>query len=158
MSETACFRRRSSLSSTNQSRETLQNGQRMGEEDTDASNGSLRLMENSQLPQNHSSVVIDSLSCQAVIGTEGVHTTKRDLHRPSRCRETTPWAQLRTTYDHFENNGLSGYVSAHDLNTQVRQRPHKLPIELTHLITAFVMLIPGFIIIARALTQEIWVG
>jgi|CZKD01.1.fsa_nt_gi hypothetical protein len=56
----------------------LQYGQRMREQDRDASENSLRLMENSQLPQNHRSVVIDLLSRQTVIGPN-VYTPQRKL-------------------------------------------------------------------------------
>src|ERR1039458_4412362 len=55
----------------------LQYGQRMREQDRDASENSLRLMENSQLPQNHRSVVIDLLSRQTVIGPSEEFTIHR---------------------------------------------------------------------------------
>jgi hypothetical protein len=64
----------------------------MREQGSDASESSLRLMENSQLPQHHRSVVIDLLSCQTVIGAEGVDAAKGNLYTPSRCRKTSPRA------------------------------------------------------------------
>ncbi len=149
----SCEKRQDALTLTKASRESLQNGPRMRKQNRDAPEGSLWLMENSQLPQNHSSVVVDSLSCQTVISTEGVHATKRNLYAPSRCGKTSPRPQLRAADDYLEYDCLGGDVPAHDLNVQVRQSGHKLRIELAHLFTAFVMLIPRFIIVACRVTE-----
>ena len=44
-------------------------------------------------------------------------------------------------------------MSAHNFNVEVGQSRHKLIVELAHLLTAFIMLIPRFIIVACRLAE-----
>src|SRR6516162_1466954 len=110
-------------------------------------------MEYSQLPQYRCSVVIDFLSRQAVVRTEGVQATQRELDVLARCWKAPPRPHVRPTNDDFEDDRLLGDVLPYYLNAQVGQCGHYLPIELAYLFTTFVMLIPRLIIVTRHLYE-----
>ena len=74
------------------------------------SQNTLRLVEDAELSQHGSPVVIDSFPCQTIIGIERVHTTERELDSSPRCRKTTPPSKVRTPNDDFDENGIIGDV------------------------------------------------
>jgi hypothetical protein len=110
-------------------------------------------MKDTDLPEDCCSIVVDSLSGEAIVGVKCVHPTKRELDPSARRWETTPIAEMGTADDDFKQNAVVGNVLALNFDFQVRQRLHQLLIEFTNPVAAPVVFPPGFIIVLRGIAE-----
>jgi hypothetical protein len=86
--------------------ECTRNRARMSRQNRDLSKHGLRLIENAQLSQNCSTVIIDFLPRQIVISVEGVYTAKRELDPSPRRLKATPRAEVCAANQDFNENGV----------------------------------------------------
>ena len=81
-------------------------------------------MENAELSQHRTSVVVDFFPGQTVIRVEGIHPAKWELDSAPRRRKATPTAEVRTANDHFNHDGVICDLSSLYLDLQVGKGLH----------------------------------
>src|SRR5262249_26229453 len=110
-------------------------------------------MEDSQLPENRSAIVVDLLSGQAIVSVEGVNTAERNLDSPSGCGQSSPVAEVRPANNYFDYDGIIADMRVFHLNNQIWQRRHQLRIETADAGNALVVLFPSFVYIASCMSE-----
>ena len=125
----------------------------MSSQNGDLSQNALRLVENAELSQHRSPVVIDLFSSQTVIRVEGVHAAERELDSSPRRRKTTPPAEMCTANHDFNQNRGVRDMSALYLDFQVRQRLHELLVKQADSIPPLIVFAPGLIIVPGSLAE-----
>src|SRR5206468_12672392 len=70
--------------------------QRMTQDGDDAPQSSPGLVEEAELAQHRSTVIVDALARQLVIGVERIYRAKRELQPPVRRRQAAPRTEMRT--------------------------------------------------------------
>src|SRR5438445_7629623 len=98
----------------------------MSREGADLSQHGLWLVENAELSQHRSPIVVDFFSGQAIIGVERVHAAKRDLDWPPGGRQTAPLSEVGAANHDFDEDRVIRDMTALYFNLQVRQRLHQL--------------------------------
>jgi hypothetical protein len=65
-----------------------------------------RVVEETELSQDRSAIIVNTLARQLAIGIKRVDPTKREFH-PSACRrQTPPCIEVRTADQHFDHHTL----------------------------------------------------
>ncbi len=78
----------------------------MSRRHADPAQNTSRFVEDAELPQDGSAVIVDSFTGQAVIGVEGVHAAERELDAPPGGRKATPGAEVCAANHDFHENGF----------------------------------------------------
>lgn len=112
-----------------------------------------RLVEDAELSQHRSPVVVDFFSGQTVIGVECVHTAERKLDSPPGRRKTTPPAEVRTANHDFNQDRVLCDVPALYIDFQVRQCLHQLLVKPADSVPALIVFAPRLIIVPRSVAK-----
>src|SRR5437762_6453854 len=103
--------------------------------------------------QNCAAVVIDFFCRESVLSVEGVNAAEGHFDSAPSSRQSSPAAQVSSTNDDFEQDGVIGNVPALNHDFQIRQRSHELLIERPDAIAAGVVVAPSFIVISSIFAE-----
>src|SRR5690348_15038744 len=92
----------------------------------DASPPSRGLVEEAELAQHRSAVIVDALARQPVIGIERVDPAERELDPPARRWQAAPRAKMGPPDDDLQYQALGCHVPVFHLNCQIRHRAQEL--------------------------------
>src|SRR5215475_2986709 len=82
----------------------------VGGQGRNAADQSLGFMKNAKLSQDGSAIIVDLLSCEAVVSIEGVNAAERDFDLPSRCWQSSPCPKMRAANHDLDHDGVIGHV------------------------------------------------
>jgi hypothetical protein len=99
------------------------------------------------LSQDGSAVVVDFFAGQAVVRVESVDAAQGELDAATGRRETAPSASMRAANHYFYQDGVVGDVTALDVDFEVWKGVHELLVELADSVAAFVVLVPGLVVV-----------
>jgi hypothetical protein len=81
-------------------------------------------VENAELSQHRTAVVVDFFTSQTVVSVEGIHTAKWELDSAPCRGKATPPAELRTANGDFNHNGVVCDISSLYLDLQIGEGLH----------------------------------
>src|SRR5258708_86996 len=100
----------------------------MTEDGDDAPQPSHGFVEETELTEHRSAVIVDALARQLVIGVERIDPAKRELHPPARRRQAAPWTEMRTPDGDLQHDALGCDVAVLYLNCQIGQGAQELDV------------------------------
>jgi hypothetical protein len=111
------------------------------------------IVEEPQLTHHTGAVVVDSLARQALALVKCVNGAEWKPEASSGGWHTPPLAELRTRDYDFEDDRTCGNVAVGDLDMEIGHRGHERLVIGAHSLEAATMILPGFVIVGRLLTE-----
>src|SRR5512132_1107491 len=105
------------------------------------------LVEEAELAQHRSAVIVNALARQAVIDVERIHRAKRELHPSARRWQAAPRAEVRTPNRDLQHQALGSRVPVLHLYCQIGQRTHELAVVRPHSVAASAVIPPRLVIV-----------
>jgi hypothetical protein len=121
--------------------------------DGDATEDMIGFMENSELPQDKSPIVVYFLAGEQVRFIECKDGTEREIDLCPCCRQAAPGAELPSRDNGFQDDRLCALIMRRDINVEIRESEQQFLIESKDLLVADIAGFPWLIRTASAFLQ-----
>jgi hypothetical protein len=101
----------------------------MHDDGRDAANHTLRLVKNSELPQEGGAVIIRPLSSQPVRFVKGEDPTKRQFGLTARRGKASPRTKVHSPNDDYQHDGVECHVAPLDVKPEPWERLQRAGVE-----------------------------